>query len=132
VDDYYGIVERKRPVDRLADGRDFNFVPSITAQPNHPPAFNRRSRRALRQSQKKRDNQISINELPLEDSPHLNTIFISNSQEFPNSFKEAMQRPDAKNWRQAVNREITQLLLMQTWVEVQRNAVPKTQRILQG
>jgi len=86
----------------------------------------------LRQSQKKRDNQISIDELPLEDSPHLNIIFISNSQEFPNSFKEAMQRPDAKNWRQAVNREITQLLLMQTWVEVQRSAVPKAQRILQG
>jgi hypothetical protein len=132
VDDHYGIVEGERPVDRLADGRDSDFVPSITAQPNHPPALNRRSRRALRQSQKKRDNQISIDELPLEDSPHLNTIFISNSQEFPNSFKEAMQRPDAKNWRQAVNREITQLLLMQTWVEVQRSAVPKAQRILQG
>jgi hypothetical protein len=43
-----------------------------------------------------------------------------------------MQRPDAKNWRQAVNREITQLLLMQTWVEVQRSAVSKAQRILQG
>jgi hypothetical protein len=43
-----------------------------------------------------------------------------------------MQRPNAKNWRQTVNREITQLLLMQTWVEIQRNAVSKAQRILQS
>jgi hypothetical protein len=31
-----------------------------------------------------------------------------------------------------VNKEIAQLLLMQTWVEVQRSAVPKADRILQG
>jgi hypothetical protein len=107
MDNHYGIVERKRPVDRLTNGRDSNYVLSIIAQPNDPLALNRRSRKALRKSYKIRDNQISIDELPLEDSPYLNTIFISNSQEFPNSFKKAMQRPDAKNWRQAVNREIT-------------------------
>jgi hypothetical protein len=99
MDNHYGIIEGERPVDRFTDGRDSDFVLSIIAQPNHPLALNRRSKRALKQSQKKKDNQILIDELPLKDSPHLNTIFILNSQKFPNSFKEIMQRPDAKNWR---------------------------------
>jgi hypothetical protein len=50
VDDYYGIVEGERSVDRLADGRDSDFVLLITEQPNHPLGPNRRSRRALKLS----------------------------------------------------------------------------------
>jgi hypothetical protein len=107
INNHYGIIEKKRPVDRLTNGRDSDYVPSIIAQPNNSLTLNRRSRRALKKSYKIKNNQILIDELSLEDSSHLNTIFISNSQEFSNSFKKAMQRPDAKNWRQAVNREIT-------------------------
>jgi hypothetical protein len=56
MNDYYGIVEEERPVDRLADGRDSNFVPSIIEQPNYFLGPNRRFRRALKLSQRKRDN----------------------------------------------------------------------------
>jgi hypothetical protein len=31
IDNHYGIVERKRPVDQFIDGRDSDFVPSIIA-----------------------------------------------------------------------------------------------------
>jgi hypothetical protein len=56
MDNYYGIVEKERPVDRLTNGRDSNYVLSIIIQPNDLLTLNRRSKRALRKSHRVRDN----------------------------------------------------------------------------
>jgi hypothetical protein len=56
VDNHYGIVEGERPVDRLTNGRNSDYVSSITAQPNDSLALNRRFKKALKKSHRVKNN----------------------------------------------------------------------------
>jgi len=56
---------------------------------------------------------LNISEEPFENS--INNILINMFQDNPNSYKEAMARPESNEWKQAIKDEYDGLIEMGTW-----------------
>ena len=56
---------------------------------------------------------LNISEEPFENT--INNILVNMFQDNPNSYKEAMARPESNEWKQAIKDEYDGLIEMGTW-----------------
>jgi len=56
---------------------------------------------------------LNISEEPFENT--INNILVNMFQDNPNSYKEAMARPESNEWKQAIKEEYDGLIEMGTW-----------------
>ena len=97
-------------------------------------------------SRKARENLLSLDELPEEDpsrfttpgmvkDAYLNTMTTGSTYsllEPPQTFEEAMQRPDALMWRAAIQKELQALIRNGTWENTHLKDVPQGHTVLSG
>ena len=82
------------------------------------------SRRSEHLQDQKNDNQVLITKVfENENSPEIKT---------PQTYSQAINSPEGKSWKEAMDYELSKLKEMNTWSELDKTDIPQNAQILPG